>query len=70
MSNEEAKLFGANVKKFRKAKGYTQVRLAIFAGLSEDHISQIERGVHAPSFKTILVITKVLGVSMKDLFDF
>ena len=70
MSNEEAKLFGANVKKFRKAKGYTQVRLAIFAGLSEDHISQIERGIATPSFKSIEAIAEVLNVPMKDLFDF
>lgn len=70
MSNSTGKLFGQNVKKYRKAKGYTQLVLATEARVSEDYISEIERGTKTPSFKRMEMIARALGVKIKDLFDF
>ena len=44
MSNTTEKLLRENIKKYRKAKGYTQVRLAVLVGVSEEYIGQLERG--------------------------
>lgn len=55
------------VKKEREKKGWTQERLADEAGLTQSHISRIEKGVHSPSRKTLVKIAKALGVSLGDL---
>ena len=68
MSNSAEKLFRENLKKCRKAKKYTQVKLAMLAGLSQDYISHIECGRRSPSLETITRIAETLGVEVKDLF--
>jgi transcriptional regulator with XRE-family HTH domain len=48
----------------------TQEQLAEAIGVSVDLISNIERGVNAPSFKTIEKLSQTLNVPPKELFDF
>jgi transcriptional regulator with XRE-family HTH domain len=48
----------------------TQENLAKMLGLSTSFVSNLERGVNAPSFETLEGIAKALEVSVKDLFDF
>ena len=62
------KLFRENLKKFRKACGYTQTRLAVLANISQDYMSEIERGKASPSLKRIIALAKALNVEVKDLF--
>lgn len=63
---------GLTISYYRKLKGLTQGQLASLVGLSRTHISNIE----APNIKTsisldsLLDIADVLGISVKDLFDF
>jgi transcriptional regulator with XRE-family HTH domain len=63
-----AAVFGANVRHYRKAKKLTQADLAEAVRLSPEMISQIERGVAAPSFATIERLAEVLGVPEVVLF--
>jgi transcriptional regulator with XRE-family HTH domain len=51
-------------------KNLTQEHLAEDTGVSVDLISNIERGVNAPSFKTLEKLSTVLHVSPCELFDF
>ena len=63
---------GLTISYYRKLKGLTQGQLAARVGLSRTHISNIE----APNIKTsisldsLLDIADVLGISVKELFDF
>ena len=63
---------GLTIAYYRKLRGLTQLQLAEYANLSRTHISNIE----APNIKTsisldsLLDIADVLGIAVKDLFDF
>ncbi len=63
------KLFGANLKAFRRERGYTQSVLAEKIDRSIYLVSQIERGENAPSFETIADLCKALNVTPQDLFN-
>jgi len=69
MANSVEKLFRENLKKYRKAKKITQVRLAVLAELSENYVYEIECGRKIPSLKTIARLAETLGVEVKDLFS-
>ena len=62
--------FGNNLKKVRKSKGFTQVELANDLGIEISQISRIERGVINTSIGNIFLISKILKIQVKDLFDF
>ena len=45
--------FGRRLRQLRRQKDMTQEQLAEAAGISVDRLSNIERGVNAPSFETL-----------------
>lgn len=51
-------------------KGFNQLYLATLAGLSEDFISQVERGINTPSFETIEALATALNTDVAALFTF
>ncbi len=53
----------------RKAAGLTQAQLAEAAGVSRKTINTIENRVFVPSTRLALVMARVLGVSVHDLFE-
>ena len=57
-----ADFVAAAVKRLREDKGWSQDKLAEEANIGQSHICRIERGVHAPSGKTIRRLAKALGV--------
>ncbi len=63
-------LFGKRLKQIRLEKGLTQEQLAEDTSVSTDMIGNIERGVNAPSFKTLAKLTLALNVKLNDLFTF
>jgi transcriptional regulator with XRE-family HTH domain len=63
-------VFGKRLKEVRLAKGLTQKELAAAAGLSTWHISNLERGINAPSFPVLETLASKLGIPVKELFDF
>ncbi len=46
----------------------TQEYLAETAGVSVDMLSNMERGINAPSFETLERLTRALGISIHELF--
>jgi transcriptional regulator with XRE-family HTH domain len=50
--------------------GLTQEKLAERLGASVNFIGHVERGTNAPSFETLQKIAEVLGVSVREFFDF
>ncbi len=65
---ELQRLFGANVRHHRKAKGWTLEQLSGQTGISRETIGKIERGKAAPLFETAEKIANALGVSVFVLF--
>lgn len=62
--------FGKRVQALRMEAEVTQEQLADAAGLTVESISNIERGIYGPKFDNLEKIAKVLGVEVKELFDF
>ena len=54
---------------FRRFLGLTQEQLAFKSGLSQNTISSYETGQYSPTLINALKISKVLGVSVTDLFE-
>lgn len=63
------KKFGEHVEKLRREKGYTQEELAEKAGLHRAYFWDIENGRNI-SIKTAYNISRALGVSLSELFNF
>ncbi|WP_051348705.1 cupin domain-containing protein [Peribacillus kribbensis] len=60
-------LIGKQIRAFRKSKGLTTDKLAELIGVSQSLISQIERGMAAPSLETLWKLSCHLEV---DVFSF
>lgn len=52
---------------YRTALGLSQLQLADRAKLHVNFIGKIERGQCNPTFKSLIFISKALGISLKDL---
>lgn len=68
-ADEVKVLFGQRVRQLRLQQGMSQEAFADKCGLDRTYVSGIERGVRNPTLEVIVVITKGLEVSLKDLFD-
>ena len=66
MSIEEQ--IGAKIRNLRKQNGLTQEELADRTELTKGFISQMERGLTAPSVSTLLDIVECLGTNLSDFF--
>lgn len=64
------KQFGIHLKHMRLQRARTQEQIAEAAGVSVDLISNIERGINAPSFETLEKLACALDTSVEDLFAF
>ncbi len=62
--------FGHQLRRLRRQTDMTQEQLAETAGVSTDLISNIERGINAPSFRTLEKLAGALNVSVIELFNF
>jgi len=58
---------GERLRAFRESKGSSQSDLAARSGLTQEMISNLERGKHQPRFDTIEKYAKGLGVPVTDL---
>ena len=61
---------GDNIRRYRKAKGFTQAQLADAVGLTEGAIRHYESGIRAVKPELLEEIAKVLGVSAGALKDY
>ena len=63
------KLVGDNCARIRKARGYTQEQLAELSGLTQQYLSDLERGKRNPTVVTVYEIAQALGVSHLDMLE-
>lgn len=61
-------VFGARIRAFRMQRGLTVAELAGNAQVSKSLISQIERGIAAPSIETVRRVASALEVPVFSLF--
>lgn len=61
------KLVGDNVSRIRKEKGLTQEQLSELSGLSQQYISDLERGKRNPTIVTIYELALAMDVGHLDL---
>lgn len=59
--------FGGRLKRARNAAGLTQQELAEEVGLTQAAISQLEKGVRAPTPALVVKLADALGVKKTDL---
>lgn len=65
-------LISQNIKKQRKIKGWTQVKLAMKSNISVDYLKKIETKSGCDkqfSIDTVQKIAKALEIDVKDLFN-
>ena len=67
--NEIKKLIGKNIKKYRKQAGLTQTELGIQADLTDARITQLERGLGAPSMLKLFKIAQALKIPASKLLE-
>lgn len=60
---------GGKIRDLRKLKRLTLARIAQATGLSIGHLSQVERGISAPSVRHLQLIAAALGVKISWFFD-
>ncbi len=68
MTNSTKDIFRQNLKYYRNKAGLTQEKLSEITGISNDYLSEIERGKKTPSFKRIELIAKGLNIEPYLLF--
>lgn len=59
--------FSRNLRAFRKAKGYTQERLAYEADLSYKYLQELEGSKKCPSLIVVIRLCKALDVSLDEI---
>jgi transcriptional regulator with XRE-family HTH domain len=64
------KQFGKKLRSIRKDRAMTQEQFAEHLDISIDFLSNIERGLNAPSFESIEAFSMALGIPVHDFFDF
>lgn len=72
MKTNDDSPFPKRLKEARKAKGLSQKKLGILAGMDEfaasARMNQYENGVHAPDFKTVKALAHILEVPTAFLY--
>ena len=61
------KLVGDNCARIRGERGLTQEKLAELCGLSQQYLSDLERGKRNPTIVTIYEIAQAMGVSHLEM---
>jgi transcriptional regulator with XRE-family HTH domain len=61
------RLVGRNLARLRREKKFTQERLAEVCGVTQQYVSDIERGQRNPTIVSIYHLAIALGVSHVDL---
>lgn len=64
-----AKIFGRNVRRFRKERDLSQEALADEVGLAVTYVGQIERGIRNPTLEIVERLARVLKVKPLDLLQ-
>ena len=69
MTNSTIKKILKNIKKFRQEKKLTQEQLSELCDISQDYLSEIERGKKTPSLKRFILIAEKLEIPPQRFFE-
>lgn len=61
---------GERIRQLRESVGYSQNKLADFAGVSQTHLRRVELGQADITVGHLQLICDALGISLKDFFNF
>ena len=61
---------GNHIRSIRKSKDLTLKQLSEISDISVPYLSDIERDVVNPSFKTLQAVAKALDITLPELVDF
>jgi transcriptional regulator with XRE-family HTH domain len=64
-----AKALGQRIRDLRTAKGWSQERLAVEAGMHRTYMWGIEQGARNPSLRHLSRLADALSVSLESLFE-
>lgn len=64
MSESDEIGIGERLRFYRQGRGKTQAVVAGLAGVSEDYVSQIERGAKTPTIGLLHKFARILGVQV------
>ena len=67
VTQQDRRLLGGGIRKYRKLAGLTQEKLAEKVDLNPVYMGQIERGYKVPSVDALLRIAKGLKGHLRDL---
>lgn len=67
---ELCRLFGKNLAKVRKAKGWSQEKLANESGLARSYVGDVERGIRNIALVNICKIADTLEINVVELMTF
>ncbi|KUP25804.1 DNA-binding protein [Paenibacillus sp. DMB5] len=59
-------VFGQTLQSIRKSRGFTQDELSLYSKVDRSFISELETGIKAATFPTILSLTKALNLSPSE----
>lgn len=62
-------IFGQNVRRIRRSRGYSQEELAEHTELHRTYIGSVERGERNLSLSNIVAIAQALDVPVAELFQ-
>ena len=64
------KMFGRQVKQFRKQKGWSQLEMALELQIHPNKLSNIECGRRNPTLRSVYRIANTLKIKVNQLFEF
>ena len=60
-------VIGTRIREARKRMGYTQAQLAEKANISRSYLADVERGIYAPSLKSLVAIASATETDLNFL---
>lgn len=70
MDYDPLKLFGMHLAELRKARGWSQEKLALESGLARSYLGGIERGTRNVALLNICQLAATLGVEPAEMLNF
>lgn len=69
MSDDPRVLFGRRLAELRRAKGWSQEKLALESGLARSYLGGVERGQRNIALMNICKLADTLGVTPAELME-
>lgn len=69
LPQRDVRAFGDRLRRFRKAKGWTQTTLAQNAGIERSMVGNYELGLSYPPIPTLIKLAETLQLSVDRLLD-